>query len=81
MFLHDRVFQHYYSNLHCPNIFFRDYILDRTGCQETVGPSIALDGVPYINIGNMVKECHQWPDRQKIQREGRSILRYEYLYL
>ena len=34
-------------------------------CQETVDPSIAFDGVPYLNIGYMVKECHQWPDRPK----------------
>lgn len=69
-FLHDRVFQRYYSNWHCPNIFSE--ITSLIGhkvlwqdCQETVGPSIAFDGVPYINIGYMVKECHQGPDRQK----------------
>ncbi|XP_062583252.1 uncharacterized protein LOC134245018 [Saccostrea cucullata] len=34
-------------------------------CQETEGPSVDFDGTPYINIGWMVKECHQGPDRQR----------------
>ena len=34
-------------------------------CQDTACPSVKFDGVPYINIGRMVKECHQGPDRQR----------------
>jgi hypothetical protein len=34
-------------------------------CRNTACPSVKFNGVPYINIGWMVKECHQRPARQK----------------